>query len=262
MWPAPPTRCCASSPSRSSSTRRSARHGARDAAIFEAENLRLSWYDLTSKADELAAGLLALGLRRGDRVGIWAPNRHEWLVTQFATARIGADPRQHQPGLSQERARIRAQQGGLPRAGHGAPLQEQRLPRHAARDRARDRLQGRRARCSTACELPSLKHVILLDDEPCRRAACRTGRCASSAVRRIAAGSTRCAPRSIPTTRSTSSSPAAPPARRRARRCRTSTSSTMRASAPRRWRCRRTTGCAFRCRSTTASAWCWACCAA
>jgi fatty-acyl-CoA synthase len=65
------------------------RHGSRDAAIFEAEGLRLTWYDLQRKADELAAGLLALGLRRGNRVGIWAPNRHEWLVTQFATARVG-----------------------------------------------------------------------------------------------------------------------------------------------------------------------------
>jgi fatty-acyl-CoA synthase len=65
------------------------RHGARDAAIFDAEKLRLSWYDVQRRADEMAAGLLALGLRRGNRVGIWAPNRHEWLVTQFATARIG-----------------------------------------------------------------------------------------------------------------------------------------------------------------------------
>ena len=39
--------------------------------------------------DALAAGFLALGLEKGDRVGIWSPNRWEWLVTQFATARIG-----------------------------------------------------------------------------------------------------------------------------------------------------------------------------
>ncbi|HTJ05612.1 MAG TPA: AMP-binding protein [Caldimonas sp.] len=65
------------------------RHGARDAAIFDAEGLRLSWYDLQRRTDEMAAGLLALGLRRGNRVGIWAPNRHEWLITQFATARVG-----------------------------------------------------------------------------------------------------------------------------------------------------------------------------
>jgi fatty-acyl-CoA synthase len=65
------------------------RHGSRDAAVFDAPGVRLSWYDLKRQADELAAGLLALGLRRGNRVGIWAPNRPEWVVTQFATARIG-----------------------------------------------------------------------------------------------------------------------------------------------------------------------------
>jgi len=57
------------------------RHGARDAAIFDVEGLRLSWYDVQRRTDEMAAGLLALGLRRGNRVGIWAPNRHEWLIT-------------------------------------------------------------------------------------------------------------------------------------------------------------------------------------
>ena len=40
--------------------------------------------------DALASGLLALGLEKGDRVGIWSPNRLEWVLTQFATARIGA----------------------------------------------------------------------------------------------------------------------------------------------------------------------------
>ena len=39
--------------------------------------------------DRFAAGLLSLGLYRGDRIGIWAPNRPEWLIAQFATARIG-----------------------------------------------------------------------------------------------------------------------------------------------------------------------------
>ncbi len=40
--------------------------------------------------DRLASGLLALGVARGVRVGIWSPNRPEWVLTQFATARIGA----------------------------------------------------------------------------------------------------------------------------------------------------------------------------
>jgi fatty-acyl-CoA synthase len=67
-----------------------ARFGAGDAAIFAAERRTASWYDLRRHADEVAAGLLALGIGRGDRVGIWAPNRVEWLYTQFGTARIGA----------------------------------------------------------------------------------------------------------------------------------------------------------------------------
>jgi fatty-acyl-CoA synthase len=64
-------------------------HGSHDAAVFDSENLRLTWYELSARVDRLAAGLLAMGLRKGNRIGIWAPNRHEWLVTQFATARIG-----------------------------------------------------------------------------------------------------------------------------------------------------------------------------
>lgn len=64
-------------------------HGAREAAVFLPENRRFTYDDLQRAADDLAAGLLALGLEKGDRVGIWAPNRWEWVLTQFATARIG-----------------------------------------------------------------------------------------------------------------------------------------------------------------------------
>ena len=67
-----------------------ARHGSRDAAVFIAQNQRLSWYDLQQQADRMAAAMLAMGIRRGNRVGILSPNRLEWLLTQFATARIGA----------------------------------------------------------------------------------------------------------------------------------------------------------------------------
>ena len=66
------------------------RWGGRDAAVFVESGRRLSWHDLRRMSDEVAAGLLALGIRRGNRVGIWAPNRLEWLLAQFGTARIGA----------------------------------------------------------------------------------------------------------------------------------------------------------------------------
>lgn len=63
------------------------RYGPRDAVIFP--DARLSYYDLDRAVDALATGFLALGLETGDRVGIWSPNRLEWVLTQFATARIG-----------------------------------------------------------------------------------------------------------------------------------------------------------------------------
>ena len=66
------------------------RHGARDAVIYAPTRERLSWHDLKRRSDDVAAGLLALGVKRSDRVGIWAPNCVEWLLVQFGTARIGA----------------------------------------------------------------------------------------------------------------------------------------------------------------------------
>jgi fatty-acyl-CoA synthase len=65
------------------------RFAEREAAVFRAHGERWSWAELAQRVDRLAAGFLALGLRPGDRVGIWSPNRPEWLLTQFATARAG-----------------------------------------------------------------------------------------------------------------------------------------------------------------------------
>ena len=66
-----------------------ARFPDREAAIFRAQGIRRTWSQFAEEVDRLAAALLALGLEKGDRVGVWSPNRHEWVLTQFATARIG-----------------------------------------------------------------------------------------------------------------------------------------------------------------------------
>ena len=60
-----------------------------EALISRHQDVRLSWAGLKAAADAFAAGLLALGLRPGDRVGIWGPNCAEWTIAQFATARAG-----------------------------------------------------------------------------------------------------------------------------------------------------------------------------
>jgi fatty-acyl-CoA synthase len=59
------------------------------ALISRAQSIRWTWRELRDHADAFAAGLLALGLRRGDRIGIWSLNRAEWALTQFAAARAG-----------------------------------------------------------------------------------------------------------------------------------------------------------------------------
>jgi fatty-acyl-CoA synthase len=67
-----------------------AARGGRDAVIFAASGTRWSWHDLQRRADEVAAGLLALGLQPGERIGIWGHACEEWLCTFLGAVRIGA----------------------------------------------------------------------------------------------------------------------------------------------------------------------------
>lgn len=66
-----------------------ARWGERDALIVRQQDIRWSWVDLKERVDAFAAGLMDIGLDPGSRIGIWAPNRTEWTITQFATAKAG-----------------------------------------------------------------------------------------------------------------------------------------------------------------------------
>ncbi|WUC77194.1 AMP-binding protein [Streptomyces sp. NBC_00536] len=62
----------------------------RDALVDMATGRRWTYAELAADVDALALGLLDLGITKGDRVGIWAPNRAEWTLVQYATAKIGA----------------------------------------------------------------------------------------------------------------------------------------------------------------------------
>jgi fatty-acyl-CoA synthase len=64
-----------------------ARHAGREAIAFGDE--RITFADLHARVDAFAAGLAALGLRKGDALGIWLPNRPLWFVAQYAAARLG-----------------------------------------------------------------------------------------------------------------------------------------------------------------------------
>jgi fatty-acyl-CoA synthase len=65
------------------------RRGGRDALISRHQRIRWSYRALKERVDAFAAGLVALGLRPGERIGIWSPNNAEWVVAQFATAKAG-----------------------------------------------------------------------------------------------------------------------------------------------------------------------------
>ncbi|WP_175409653.1 AMP-binding protein [Streptomyces sp. TRM64462] len=67
-----------------------ARHPDREALVDVPSGRRWTYAELGAAVDELARALLASGVARGDRVGIWAVNCPEWVLTQYATARIGA----------------------------------------------------------------------------------------------------------------------------------------------------------------------------
>ena len=64
-------------------------HGHRE-ALVEYTARRWTYAQLRADVDALAHGLIRLGIEKGDRVGIWAPNCAEWTLLQYATAKIGA----------------------------------------------------------------------------------------------------------------------------------------------------------------------------
>jgi fatty-acyl-CoA synthase len=64
--------------------------GERDALVDRAAGTRWTYRELAAEVAALALGLVARGIGKGDRVGIWSPNRAEWTFLQYATAKIGA----------------------------------------------------------------------------------------------------------------------------------------------------------------------------
>src|SRR5881409_1685422 len=70
--------------------RTAARFGDREALVVEHKRYRATYGELVERCELVARGLMARGVDKGDRVGIWAPNRFEWVLVQYATSAIGA----------------------------------------------------------------------------------------------------------------------------------------------------------------------------
>ncbi len=65
------------------------RVGSRDAVVFPQAQYRATWAEFDQTVERVARGLMALGFERGDHFGVWSTNWPEWVILQFATARIG-----------------------------------------------------------------------------------------------------------------------------------------------------------------------------
>jgi fatty-acyl-CoA synthase len=70
--------------------RTAARFGDREALVAAHQNHRSTYSELVAQCEVVARGLMARGVKPGDRVGIWSPNRYEWVIVQYATAAMGA----------------------------------------------------------------------------------------------------------------------------------------------------------------------------
>ncbi|MGT2439602.1 AMP-binding protein [Bradyrhizobium betae] len=166
----------------------------------------------------MAGGLRLLGLERGDRIGIWSPNRVEWLVTQFATARLGLVLVKISPAyrLSELEYALPNKVGckAIVAAGVG---RRRRRYLEMLQDPGAGAAKLRAGRVAEAARLPTLRWVIRMGGE--RTPGMLNYDRRWHTARTPSPGSWTRSPRNwIATTRSISSSPAEPPARRRAPR--------------------------------------------
>lgn len=127
-----------------------ARHPDREALVVRHQNHRATWRQLWDATTRCARALLGLGVQPGDRVGIWSTNRHEWVVVQYATARIGAILVTINPAYQTPELHYALTQSGVSVLLHARGFRQNDY--HAM-------LADARPRC------PELKHVCALDDD-------------------------------------------------------------------------------------------------
>src|SRR6266566_984170 len=118
-----------------------------DALVACHQQRRYSYRELRDEADRAARALMALGVQRGDRVGIWSGNRAEWMITQYAAAKAGAILVNINPAY-----RLRELEYALKQSGISVLIAARRF-------RATDYVA---MLCELLPELPALRHVVYL----------------------------------------------------------------------------------------------------
>ena len=203
-------------------TRTVARFGDREALVECATGRPLDLARVRGAGRRLRRRPPGPGLEPGERVGVWGPNSAEWLVAQFATARVGLIQVNINPAYRLSEVEYTLKKVGVKAlvSAHSFKTSDYLGMTEALAPEIASSTPGARS----AARLPDLKVVIQMDGET------RPGWLAFDAVSALADDIHRAraaeieSAASTATTRSTSSSPAAPPACPRARRCRTATS--------------------------------------
>lgn len=129
------------------------RYGDRDALVDRPSGLRWTYRELAAEVDALALGLLDLGVTAGDRVGVWSPNRPEWVLLQYATAKIGAILVNINPSYRAHELEYVLNQSGTRVLVSAASFKSSRYV---------EMIEEVRPRCT------ELEHVILLDSDQWR----------------------------------------------------------------------------------------------
>lgn len=140
------------------------RFGPHEALVMGETGERMTYYDLDREVDRLASGLLAMGLGKGDRLGIWAPNRKEWILTQFATARVGIVLVTINPAY-----RLSELEYALNKVGCKAIILAEKFKKSHYAEMIRT-LAPELETCEpgrlNSAKLPQLKHVVVMSDTP------------------------------------------------------------------------------------------------
>jgi fatty-acyl-CoA synthase len=126
------------------------RFGHREALVVRHQDYRATYVELSEQVELAARALIANGVAKGDRVGIWAPNRYEWVIVQYATARVGAILVTINPAYKAAELKYALNKAGVSRlfAARGF-----RATNYVA---MLDEVRG---------ECPALRDIVVLDDE-------------------------------------------------------------------------------------------------
>ena len=138
------------------------RHGDRDALVFPWLNYRRSYAEFRTDVRRAARALLALGVGRGEHVGIWATNWPQWVILQFAAAHAGAVLVNVNPAYRAHELRLRPPAGRHHRPVPDGSLQDLRLLRHAGGGLSRVAAQRPREPRPAAC--PRLRHAVSIKE--------------------------------------------------------------------------------------------------